>query len=93
MTPDPELLELRRAIDDIDQRILALVSERVKIVLKVGDFKRKRNLPIYDPDRERLMLERLMGHAPEPLDGQTVRHVFERLIDECRRLEQHHTQK
>ena len=45
------------------------------------------------PEAERLMLERLMGHAPEPLDGQTVRHVFERLIDECRRLEQHHTQK
>ena len=90
MTQHPELDELRRAIDDIDRRILELLGERVSIVLRVGDYKRARGMAVYDPERERRMLERLMAAAPRPLDGETVRRVFERLIDESRRLEQHH---
>lgn len=86
----PELEELRRAIDAVDQRILDLVAERVRLVLKVGDVKRELKMQVYDPDRERRILDRLAALAPPPLDGTTVRRVFERLIDEARRLEQHH---
>ena len=89
MKPAPELDALRRSIDDLDGRILQLVAERVKIVLTVGQFKREHNLAVYDPDRERKMLERLCAQAPEPLDAATVRRIFERLIDESRRIEQH----
>jgi chorismate mutase len=87
--PAPELDALRRSIDDLDGRILELVAERVKIVLAVGQFKREHNLAVYDPERERKMLDRLCAQAPEPLDAATVRRIFERLIDESRRIEQH----
>ena len=87
--PAPELEALRRSIDDLDARILQLVAERVKVVLAVGQFKRENNIAVYDPDRERNMLDRLCGQAPAPLDGETVRRIFERLIDESRRIEQH----
>ena len=89
MKPAPELEALRRSIDDLDGRILQLIAERVKVVLAVGQFKRENNLAVYDPERERKMLDRLCGQAPEPLDGETVRRIFERLIDESRRIEQH----
>jgi chorismate mutase len=49
-------------------------------------------MAVYDPDRERSLLARLSESAPEPLDATTVRRIFERLIDESRRLEQHHVQ-
>jgi chorismate mutase len=88
--PDPELDAFRREIDAIDEKILELVAARVRVVLRVGDYKRKHNLPIYDPDRERSMLERLGTRAPQPLDKNTVRRIFERLVDESRRLEQRH---
>jgi chorismate mutase len=91
--PAPELEALRRRIDDLDRRILELVAERVKVVLAVGQFKRDNNIAVYDPDRERKMLERLCGQAPEPLDADTVRRIFERLIDESRRIEQHSISK
>ena len=87
--PAPELEALRRSIDELDGRILQLVAERVKVVLAVGQFKRDNNIAVYDPDRERNMLDRLCGSAPEPLDADTVRRIFERLIDESRRIEQH----
>jgi chorismate mutase len=92
VTP-PELESLRQAIDAVDQKILELVSERIRLVMQVGDFKRERNLPVYDADRERTMLERLASQATPPLDGTTVRRVFERIIDEARRIEQHHMSK
>ncbi len=86
----PELEELRRAIDEVDQQILDLVRRRVALVLEVGEVKRARQMPVYDPERERRVLERLSEKAQPPLDATTVRRIFERLIDESRRLEQHH---
>ena len=86
----PELESLRREIDEVDRQILALVATRVKIVLRVGDIKRAMDLEVYDPERERRLLARLTELAPEPLDATTVRRIFERLIDESRRLEQRH---
>jgi len=87
---DPTFKELREAIDALDHEILQLVAARIRVVLQVGDYKRARGLPVYDPSRERALLDRLAKAAPEPLDGETVRRIFERLVDESRRLEQHH---
>ncbi|HVJ14122.1 MAG TPA: chorismate mutase [Polyangiaceae bacterium] len=92
MAIDPELDALRRAIDDVDRQLLELIAERVKIVLKVGDFKRRRSLPIYDPERERTMIEQLIQRAPQPLNPEIVRRIFERVIDESRRIEQHNSE-
>lgn len=89
---DPRLEALRTAIDEIDRRILDLVAERVRVVLSVGDYKREHELPVYDPERERSMIERLGRAAPKPLDEETVRRIFERLIDESRRIEQRYVQ-
>ena len=89
----PELESLRIAIDEVDRQILALIAERVRLVLAVGDVKRERNMPVYDPERERRILDRLAASAPAPLDGTTVRRIFERLIDEARRLEQSHVNR
>jgi 3-deoxy-7-phosphoheptulonate synthase/chorismate mutase len=87
--PAPELEALRRSIDDLDGRILELVAERVQVVLSVGQYKRRNDIPVYDPERERNMLDRLCAQAKHPLDADTVRRIFERLVDECRRIEQH----
>jgi chorismate mutase len=86
----PELEPLRAAIDEVDRKLLELMAERVRLVLAVGDVKRARSIPVYDAERERRVLDRLASLAEAPLDAPTVRRVFERLIDEMRRLEQHH---
>lgn len=85
-----DLDALRKAIDEVDGRLLELIAERVRLVLQVGEYKRERGIAVYDPERERQLLERLTSRAPAPLQGATVRRVFERLIDESRRLEQLH---
>ena len=64
----PDLDALRRSIDEIDSRLLALIEERVRLVLSVGDYKRQHGLPIYDPERERKLIERLTAEARAPLE-------------------------
>lgn len=89
----PDLEALRRSIDEIDSRLLALIEERVRLVLAVGDYKREHGLQIYDPERERNLIARLSAEARPPLEPGIVRRIFERLIDESRRLEQRHADK
>lgn len=89
----PDLEALRRSIDEIDSRLLALIEERVRLVLEVGEYKRQHGLAIYDPERERKLLERLSSEARPPLEQGTVKRIFERLVDESRRLEQRHAGK
>jgi chorismate mutase len=90
VTAKPELDELRRSIDAVDQQLLKLLHERVRLVLQVGEYKRERGIPVYDPARERALLDRLCKAAEPPLDADTIRRIFERLVDESRRIEQHH---
>lgn len=90
VTSQLDLDALRRDIDSIDQQLLALLHARVKLVMQVGEYKRERGIPVYDPVRERALLDRLSQAAEPPLDGDTIRRIFERLVDECRRIEQHH---
>jgi chorismate mutase len=93
VTVDPELDSLRSQIDAVDERILELVTERVRLVLRVGELKRSNRVAVYDPERERSVLERLTARALPPLDRETVQRVFERLIDESRRLELAHVSR
>lgn len=87
---ESDLAGLRKAIDAVDARLLELIAERIRLVLAVGAYKAEHGLAIYDPERERQLLERLTSSPPAPLEAETVRRIFERLIDESRTLEQRH---
>ncbi len=54
-----ELKKLRNEIDKIDNQILALLNERMKIVKKVGELKNNSNTPVYRPEREKEIIDRL----------------------------------
>ena len=86
--PEDEIRRLRESIDAVDQQILALLAERLRLVLEVGEVKRQSNLDVYDPERERTMLDRIAKSAPAPLDPSTARRIFEFMIREYRSAEQ-----
>ncbi len=88
MTGVSDLEALRSAIDEIDEGILEMFARRVTLVMHVAEYKRQHSLEVYDPERERQVIERLMNLAPPNLERQSIRRVFERIIDESRRIEQ-----
>lgn len=58
-----ELHDLRVKIDEIDQTILSLISQRQALVAQVGEVKSRCGFPIYDPKRETEMLAKRRREA------------------------------
>lgn len=79
--------ELRRRIDQIDDQLMKLLNSRSACAVEIGRIKRRIGMPVYQPERERWILDRVEQNNPGPLDSGAVRRVFERVIDESRRLE------
>ena len=77
----------RREIDEIDAELLRLLNMRARVALKVGALKQAAHLPFCDPERERLVLERLQEINPGPLDERAVDKIFRRIIREPRRVQ------
>jgi chorismate mutase len=77
----------RRRIDQIDTQLMGLLNSRSACAVEIGRIKRALGLPVYSPEREAHILERVMRENPGPLDPLAIRRVFERIIDESRRLE------
>jgi len=83
----PEIEGLRRRIDAIDDQLMKLLNSRSACAVEIGRLKRNLGMTVYQPGREVWILERATANNPGPLDGGAVRRVFERIIDESRRLE------
>lgn len=82
-----EMDELRGRIDALDDQLVALLNARASCALAIGRIKEVRGLPIYQPTREVEVLAHVRAVNTGPLDGQAITRLFERIIDEGRRLE------
>jgi chorismate mutase len=79
--------DLRREIDRLDERLVELLSARAACALEIGRVKKASGLPVYQPARETEVLAHVQSLNPGPLDDGAMRRLFERIIDEARRLE------
>ena len=77
----------RAKIDALDRKLVELLSERAKCALEVGKIKNSRNMEVFDPERERQIIRNILSENIGPLDDDALRRIFERIIDECRRIE------
>jgi chorismate mutase len=79
--------ELRQQIDDIDQQLVQLLSARAACALEIGHEKKLLGLEVYQPSREAEVVRHVQGINKGPLDNEAMKRLFERIIDEARRLE------
>jgi chorismate mutase len=84
---EAQVSELRRRIDQIDDQLMKLLNSRSACAVEIGRVKRQIGMAVYQPEREKWILDRVERNNPGPLDSGAVRRVFERVIDESRRLE------
>jgi chorismate mutase len=82
-----EIETLRQRIDELDEALVRLLSARAECALKIGQAKKELGLEIYQPSREADVLNHVQRLNPGPLDDGAIRRLFERVIDEARRLE------
>ena len=82
-----KLEEFRVLIDALDQRLVALLNERAQVVEEIGRVTRSTDLPIYEPKREEQVFANVTGSNRGPLSLEALRRIFERIIDEMRRIQ------
>lgn len=79
--------EWRIKIDDVDRKLVALLNMRATYADEIGKIKERLGLDAYSPQREHEVVENVLGANKGPLSDAALRRLFERIIDESRRLE------
>ena len=82
-----KLHDWRQRIDEIDKKLVQLLNERSRCALEIGRLKVEANLPLYQPDREKEVLQNAESNNSGPLSHAAIRRLFERIIDEARSAE------
>ncbi|MGH8012698.1 MAG: prephenate dehydratase domain-containing protein, partial [Candidatus Binataceae bacterium] len=81
------LAELRATIDEINGKIVQLLSARAEAARRIGHLKQRDGAPIVQPAREREVLERVVALNPGPLGADHLRRIFIEIISACTALE------
>ena len=84
----PTLDDLRDDIDRVDEVLVRLLNERARVACEIGRLKKDLGVEVYQPEREKQVLAHVRSIAAEgPLGADAIARLFERIIDEARRLE------
>jgi chorismate mutase/prephenate dehydratase len=86
-TQKPTLASLRRALDRIDDELLATLNRRAEVSQQIGQLKAAAGEPGFDPVRESQVLDRLSAESAGPLSPEAVRAVFRELISGSRAIQ------
>jgi chorismate mutase/prephenate dehydratase len=79
--------ELRKEIDELDNRLIDLLNERARIVIEVGNIKKAEKLDFHSPSREREILDRLAARNKGPFPQDTLRAVYREILSSSLSLE------
>jgi hypothetical protein len=80
----------RRGVDLEYRRRKATARGRSPVI---GQIKKRSDIPVYDPGREKKVLLNVQRHNDGPLSDEAVRRLFERIIDETRAVERQRYQQ
>jgi chorismate mutase len=89
--PDPaetmDIVGWRKKIDELDLQLVELINQRAECAVQIGRLKRNSAMPIYEPDREKIIYANIARNNSGPLSDIQLRQVYERLIDVMRQIQ------
>ncbi|WP_290868794.1 prephenate dehydratase [Aquabacterium sp.] len=84
---DEQLADLRVRIDVVDQQLLTLLNTRAKLAQAVGEVKKIDGSPVFRPDRELQVIERVKQRNPGPVLNDSIAPIWREIMSACRSLE------
>ena len=89
MAEDDPLAEIRKRIDEIDEAVQSLISERAQCAARVAEVKQQQgeSTHFYRPEREAQVLRAVMERNTGPLEDETVAGIFREIMAACLALE------
>jgi chorismate mutase-like protein len=82
-----DIADWRKQIDALDLKLVELLNQRARAAHEIGKLKRNTQMPIYEPDRERIIHENVARSNRGPLSDSDLRQIFECLIGIMRRIQ------
>lgn len=82
-----DISDWRRKIDELDEQIVLLISQRAEAAKAIGELKRSAALPVYEPGREQAVFDHIRRVNPGALAEAEILHIYERIIDVMRSLQ------
>ena len=80
-----DLLEIRKEIDDIDEKLIPLLLDRMECSKKVAEYKVARGIPVLNEEREQQILNDVGAKCGDK--GETIKTVFSAIMDASRALQ------
>jgi len=87
MDGEMDIADWRKKIDELDEQLVHLISERAKAADAIGELKHHSGLPVYEPKREQAVFDHVRAVNPGPLPDAEIQHIFERIMDVMRSLQ------
>ena len=82
-----DITDWRTKIDEIDRKLVELLSQRAHAAHEIGRLKRDLGMPIYEPDRERTVFENARRANKGPLPDRDLQRIYERIMDVMRQIQ------
>ena len=82
-----DIEEFRLRIDELDRQLVELLSERARAAQTIGRMKAATSLPVYEPEREKIVYANVRAANKGPLPDTELTHIYERIIDVMRALQ------
>ncbi len=79
--------KFRDRIDRIDEELVRLLNKRAGCALEIGQIKHSSGLEVYQPTREREVIDHVHAVSRGPLSRMGMTRLFKQIIDETRRME------
>jgi chorismate mutase/prephenate dehydratase len=83
----PSIESLRARMDEINLKILRLIAARASVAIEIGRLKHHESGEVYQPVRERAIIEKMIAENPGPLTDEQVKRIYVEIISACRALE------
>src|ERR1700730_18297567 len=77
----------RKKIDELDRKLVEHLGMDTRAAVAIGKLKRDTSLPIYEPDRERVVFANVQEANRGPLAGRDLVRIYERIIDVMRNVQ------
>jgi chorismate mutase len=82
-----DIEDWRKKIDELDTQLVKLINDRATCAVEIGKLKQDSAMPVYEPDRERIIFDNIARLNSGPLSQIQLRQVYERLIDVMRQVQ------
>ena len=75
-----DIADWRKKIDELDRKLVELLSQRAHAAHEIGKLKKDVAMPIYEPDRERNVFDNVRKANRGPLPERELLRIYERII-------------